>query len=585
MAKIQASVAMLKVLKAWGVENIYGLPGGSFDSTMNALWIMRNELTYVGVKHEEVGAIAAVAEGKATGKIGVTFGSAGPGAIHLLNGLYDAKVDNIPTLAIIAQVPSSHMNTDYFQEFDQKPWFDDVSVYNRIVMTAEQLPMVIDTAIRTAYAKRGVATVIIPKDFGWADIEDTYTPSAGAYAETPLSYAIRPEDVQRTLDLLAEAERPIIYYGKGARSAAKELEQLSDTLAIPLVSSYLGRGAIDVEHPDYMGSTGRVATKPGVDAAIEADVILFLGSNYEFGRHMFAPTARFIDVNTNPMDIGHRHSVELGVRADAAAFLAALVRAAAGRENGDHTSWREANRENKAQWRGWIEGKAKNDTDRTPLRFEPVFAAINNAVNDDAVFSFDVGNINIASARFLHLKPTHLWTTSPLYATMGYGLPASIATALRFPDRQQWNLAGDGAMAMVGPDLRTQADHHLPVINMVFSNSSLGFIEAEQDDTHQPHSGVILSDIDWATFAQSLGVKGYTIRTIAELTDVLEQVKNTTEPVLLDLKMTDDRQIPVEKYAMHRTGMEDIEEFNATYESHNLEEFKDIAARHGITLP
>lgn len=194
MATIQASVPMPKVLKAWGVENVYGLPGGSFDSTMNALWVMRDEIRYVGVKHEKVGTIAAVAEGKQTGRIGVCFGLAGPGAAHLINGLLDANFDNIPTLAIIAQVPSSTMNTDYFQEHDEKPWSDGISVYNRVVMTVEQLPMVIDTAIRD-------------------------------------------EDVTRTLDLLAEARRPIIYYGRGAKKAGQELQDLSAKLNIPLVSS------------------------------------------------------------------------------------------------------------------------------------------------------------------------------------------------------------------------------------------------------------------------------------------------------------------------------------------------------------
>lgn len=203
---------------------------------------------------------------------------------------------------------------------------------------------------------------------------------------------------------------------------------------------------------------------------------------------------------------------------------------------------------------------------------------------NDAVFSIDVGNITTASARFLHLKPTHLWTTSPLYATMGYGLPASIAASLRFPGRQQWNLTGDGAMAMVGPDLRTQADHHLPVINVVFANGSLGFIEAEQDDTHQPHSGEIVTDIDWAKLAESLGVTGCAVHTIEELTDVLAKLKDTTEPVLIDLKMTGDRQIPVEKYAANRTRIPDLEAFNVEYESESLEEFRDIAARHGVAL-
>lgn len=157
MTKVNASNAMLQVLKDWGVDTIYGLPGGSFDSTMNAIHDFRDSIRYIGVRHEEVGALAAVAEAKLTGKIAVTFGSAGPGAAHLLNGLYDAKTDNIPVLALIGQVPTAMMNTDFFQELNENPMFADVSVYARTVTTAEQLPQVVDTAIRTAYSKRGVA--------------------------------------------------------------------------------------------------------------------------------------------------------------------------------------------------------------------------------------------------------------------------------------------------------------------------------------------------------------------------------------------------------------------------------------------
>lgn len=163
MTKINASDAMLKVIEDWGVKNIYGLPGGSIDSTMNALYNRRDTLNYIQVRHEEVGALAAVGEAKVTGEIGVTFGSAGPGAVHLLNGLYDAQYDHVPVLALVGQVPTSAMNTNYFQELNENPMFADVSVYNRTVMTAEQMPAVVDEAIRQAYAKRGVAVIPFPK--------------------------------------------------------------------------------------------------------------------------------------------------------------------------------------------------------------------------------------------------------------------------------------------------------------------------------------------------------------------------------------------------------------------------------------
>lgn len=174
MAKISGSDAVLQVIQKWGVKHIYGLPGGSFDSTMNAIYNQRETLKYIQVRHEEAGAIAASADYKLTGKIGVCFGSAGPGAVHLLNGLYDAKEDGIPMLAIVAQVPTKRMNMDFFQAMNEEPIFDDVAVWNRTAMTAESLPMLTDEAIRQAYAHNGVAVLTIPKDLGWAEIEDNF---------------------------------------------------------------------------------------------------------------------------------------------------------------------------------------------------------------------------------------------------------------------------------------------------------------------------------------------------------------------------------------------------------------------------
>lgn len=583
MSKINASNAMLKVLTEWGVDTIYGLPGGSFDSTMNAIHDYRDKIRYIGVRHEEVGSLAAVAEAKLTGKIGVAFGSAGPGAAHLLNGLYDAKIDHIPMLALVAQVPTSMMNTDFFQELDEHPMFDDVSVYNRTVMTAEQLPQVVDTAIRTAYAKKGVAVVILPKDFGWTPIEDNYVSSADAFRAPGWYRSAHDEDIDRALDLIEAAERPVIFFGRGAKGAGAELYGLSELLGTPLLSSYLAKGIVDDGEPGYMLSTGRLATKPGVDIGHTADLIVFVGSNYEIGGFMFNPQAKFIDVNLDSAAIGARHAVELGIQADAPTFLRQLFERARGRKiTNNHASWLAAAKQDKAGWDAWVSSK-QSDT-REPVRFEPLYAELNKAAAPNAVFGIDVGNVNVATARFLHLGPDQKYVTSPLYATMGFGIPAGIAAALKFPDRQIWTLSGDGGAAMVIHDLVTQATYKLPVINVVFTNKSLGYIEAEQDDTGMPHSGIDLADVDFAKVAEGFGVKGYTVRTIDQWRTVLAEVKNTTEPVLIDVKITNDRILPVEAYPLRRTDRPDFDQFVALYEAQDLVPFAEIAGQHGVDL-
>ncbi|MCI6574644.1 MAG: pyruvate oxidase [Arcanobacterium sp.] len=583
MATINAADAMMKVLESWGVKRIYGLPGGSLDSTMNAIHNYRDRIHYVGVRHEEAGALAAVAEAKLTGRIGVTLGSAGPGAVHLLNGLYDAKTDHIPVLALIGQVPSSRMNLDFFQEMPENPMFADVAVYNRTVMTPQQLPLVIDAAIREAYEQRGVAVVVIPKDFGWAEIDDTYPSSANSFAQPQWVRAARDEDVQRTLDLLITAKRPYIYFGQGARPSGEALRELSDLLKVPLGSTYLGKPTLEGDEPAWMLSTGRVSTKPGVDVARNADTVLFLGTNFEFPA--FNPHADFIDVNLRPSTIGKRHKVALGIMADVNVFLQQLREAAQARATGGvdlgarHQGWYAAAVEDRAQWDAWIERKAQ-ERDISPARFEPLYAAINKIADPDAIFGVDVGNVNIATGRFLHMDHEKTFVTSPLYATMGFGVPAGIAAALEFPGREVWTLSGDGGFAMMSQDLITQRDQHLPIINVVFSNSSLGFIEAEQDDTQQPHSGVKISDVDFATVAQGFGVTGYTVRSAAEFEKVLSDVKGTREPVVIDVKITNDRLLPVEKFPTYAADMEGFEEFRAQYDAGELETFGEILARH-----
>ncbi|MCI7551768.1 MAG: pyruvate oxidase [Actinomycetaceae bacterium] len=578
MAKVQASAVMMRILEDWGVKRLYGLPGGSFDSTMNAIRTFRDRITYVGVRHEEVGALAAVAEAKLTGRIGVTFGSAGPGAVHLLNGLYDAKTDHVPVLALIGQVPTSRMNTDFFQEMPENPMFADVAVYNRTVMTAEQLPQIVDTAIRTAYEKRGVAVVVIPKDLGWAEIDDDYKSSAEAYTQGEWNRPADPADVERVLDLMSSAKRPMIYFGQGAAGSADLLREAAELFHTPLGATYLAKGILEGDEPYYMMSTGRVATKPGVDIARSADFVLFIGTNFEFP--MFSPEATFVDVNIRPSVLGSRHETKLGILADASIFMKQLIDAAKARgyqASEQQTRWFEAAQADRREWDAWVAKKA-TETDRVPVRFEPIYKLINEVADDNAVFGVDVGNTNIAVARFLDLNKDKRQVTSPLYATMGFGIPAGIAAAMEYPDREVWTLSGDGGAAMVVPDIITQAEHHLPVINIVFTNKSLGFIEAEQDDTHQPHSGVALQDVAFAKVAEGFGVKGYTVETFAQFEEAIREAKTSSQPVLIDVKLTNDRLLPVEQYPVDRASKSNFDEFVREYEAEDLTPFSEILA-------
>lgn len=532
MAKISGSDAVLKVIQKWGVKHIYGLPGGSFDSTMNAIYNQRETLKYIQVRHEEAGAIAASADYKLTGKIGVCFGSAGPGAVHLLNGLYDAKEDGIPMLAIVAQVPTKRMNMDFFQAMNEEPIFDDVAVWNRTAMTAESLPMMTDEAIRQAYAHNGVAVLTIPKDFGWAEIEDNFETNASVHI---VNYpAPTAESVADAVKLIKAAKSPMIYFGVGAKDAAEELKAASEKFKMPLVSSVLAKGIIEDDYPAYLGSTGRVAPKPGAEIGFSTDLILWVGNNVPFSIFLFNKKAKVIQIDIDSEKFGKRHHTNVAIQADAKKALAAINAAGEAR---DDSAFYDAAVADKKNWDKWQ--ASFNDSTESPVRPEPIFDVLNQEASDKAVWAIDVGNVNINFERLIRMHDDQKWATSGIYATMGFGVPAALAAKVNYPDRDVYSLSGDGAFAMLSEEILAQVKYNLHIINIVFSNETLGFIEAEQtDDSHQPLSGVDLPDTDWAKVGEGYGAVGYTVRTKAEFKQALEDAKKTDKPVVIDVKLT-----------------------------------------------
>ncbi len=571
VAKINAADAMIKVLEDWGIHQIYGLPGGSFDSTMNALYNRRKTMTYIQVRHEEVGALAASGEAKITGRIAATFGSAGPGAVHLLNGLYDAQYDHVPVLALVGQVPTSAMNTNYFQEMNENPMFADVSVYNRTVMTAEQMPHVVDEAIRQAYKYGGVAVVTIPKDLGWQEINDDYVSSANLY-QKPLLPEPDVGRVDQALAILQNAKRPIMYVGQGAKRA--DVLALSEKLHLPIVVTALGKDVVPDNYQANMGSAGRVATKPGVELARAADAVLFLGSDFPFQPSFINPDAKYIQVDIDSSKFGRRHTVDVAILADAKKTVALMLERSHPRKA---DAWYKAAVANKANWTAWI--NSFGESAATPMRVEPVFKQINAMATDDAIFQVDVGNVTINGMRFLDTSKQQRFTTSGWYATMGYALPAAIGAQTEYPDRQVWSVSGDGGFSMVMQDIMTQVKYKMPIINVILTNESLGFIEAEQDDTHQPHSGIdLLPGMHYAEASAALGAEGYEVTTLKELKDAFAAAQHRTGPVVINVRITDDRPLPVEQLKLDAevNDPDEVAAFVKKYHAEGLIPFREL---------
>ncbi|WP_423364292.1 pyruvate oxidase [Mycoplasma sp. P36-A1] len=574
--KINSALAMLNVLSDYGVKHIYGLPGGSINSTMEALYNDQSNIEYIQVRHEEVGALAAAAHSKLTKKIGVCFGSAGPGAVHLLNGLYDAKHDKTPVLAIIGQVSSKFMNTNYFQEMNEDPMLRDVSVYNRVVMDPQQMPYMVEDAIRAAYEYNGVACLTIPVDFGTVDINDTYITSAKQFN---IKHPIAEEsDIDAAIDLLKQAKQPLLFYGIGAKGCKDELKELSTKLQMPVVSTALARNIIGDDFENYLKASGRLGTKPATEAIAHADLIMFVGSDFPFAQVMFRPDQKFIQIDIKPSIVGKRHRVDVGINADAKSTLRSIIDKLDG--NVTESAYLKACKINMDYWNKYTKDLANLKLEKVTA--ENIMANLANILKDDAIIVGDVGNVSIQCVRNIDFKPNQLWTTSGIYATMGYGVCGGIAAKLAYPSRQVVTVNGDGGFSMVCQDILTQVKYNLPVINIVMSNDSLGFIESEQYAT-QHIFGVDLYEADFGLMAKSMSAVGYTVNSIEELKMVFEQdeVINPTKPVVIDVKISQNRPLPTHRLELdpNKFSQEQISNFKKAYYINEMPLFKDILAK------
>lgn len=571
MTKINAGTAMIKVFEAWGIDHIYGIPGGSFNSTMDALYHEWQSVKYVQVRHEEAGALAAAADAKLTGKVGAVFGSAGPGATHLINGLYDAQMDNVPVVALLGQVASSSMNYNDFQEMNENPMFADVSIYNRTVMSPESLPHVVDEAIKAAYKFKGVAVVTIPVDYGFAEIDEQEI----ATAKNHKTGVLQPddEDLQAALPYFEQAKKPVLYIGQGLFGHFDAIDAFSKHFSMPIAASVLAKGIVPDLYENFLGFAGRVATKPANEALAEADLIVFVGSDFPFGRRFFNPDANFVQVDIDASKFGRRHQTDVSVLGDGATALRKWTEMAAPRPA---DAWIKANQENARNWHAW---RHSFDHDsQEPLRPEPVYREINRIAAPDALFVTDVGNVTIHSIRHLEMTGEQRFTTSGWFATMGNGVPGGIAAQLSYPDRQVFTFSGDGGFAMQMQDIITQVKYNLPIINVVFSNDSFGFIEAEQEDTEQTKFGVQLAGADFGKVGEALGAKGFTVTKEEELASVFTQAKESHGPVVIDVKIANERPLPVEELKLDpkRFSAEEIAAFKAKYQVHDLPALSEL---------
>ena len=581
--KITASAAMLNVLKTWGVDTIYGIPSGTLSSLMDAL-AEDKDIRFLQVRHEETGALAAVMQAKFGGSIGVAVGSGGPGATHLINGVYDAAMDNTPFLAILGSRPVNELNMDAFQELNQNPMYNGIAVYNKRVAYAEQLPKVIDEACRAAVSKKGPAVVEIPVNFGFQEIDENSYYGSGSYERSFIAPALNEVEIDKAVEILNNAERPVIYAGYGGVKAGEVITELSRKIKAPIITTGKNFEAFEWNYEGLTGSAYRVGWKPANEVVFEADTVLFLGSNFPFAEvyEAFKNTEKFIQVDIDPYKLGKRHALDASILGDAGQAAKAILDKVNPVES---TPWWRANVKNNQNWRDYmnkLEGKTEGE-----LQLYQVYNAINKHADQDAIYSIDVGDTTQTSTRHLHMTPKNMWRTSPLFATMGIALPGGIAAKKDNPDRQVWNIMGDGAFNMCYPDVITNVQYDLPVINVVFSNDKYAFIKDKYEDTNKHLFGCDFTNADYAKIAEAQGAVGFTVNRIEDIDAVVaEAVKLNKEgkTVVIDARITPHRPLPVEVLELDpkQHSEEAIKAFKEKYEAEELVPFRLFLEEEGL---
>ena len=581
--KITASAAMLNVLKTWGVDTIYGIPSGTLSSLMDAL-AEDKDIRFLQVRHEETGALAAVMQAKFGGSIGVAVGSGGPGATHLINGVYDAAMDNTPFLAILGSRPVNELNMDAFQELNQNPMYNGIAVYNKRVAYAEQLPKVIDEACRAAVSKKGPAVVEIPVNFGFQEIDENSYYGSGSYERSFIAPALNEVEIDKAVEILNNAERPVIYAGYGGVKAGEVITELSRKIKAPIITTGKNFEAFEWNYEGLTGSAYRVGWKPANEVVFEADTVLFLGSNFPFAEvyQAFKNTEKFIQVDIDPYKLGKRHALDASILGDAGQAAKAILDKVNPVES---TPWWRANVKNNQNWRDYmnkLEGKTEGE-----LQLYQVYNAINKHADQDAIYSIDVGDTTQTSTRHLHMTPKNMWRTSPLFATMGIALPGGIAAKKDNPDRQVWNIMGDGAFNMCYPDVITNVQYDLPVINVVFSNDKYAFIKDKYEDTNKHLFGCDFPNADYAKIAEAQGAVGFTVDRIEDIDAVVaEAVKLNKEgkTVVIDARITPHRPLPVEVLELDPKlhSEEAIKAFKEKYEAEELVPFRLFLEEEGL---
>ena len=528
MAKKNLAELLVDALLAAGVKRVYGIAGDSLNGITEA--IRTNEsIKWIHVRHEETAAFAAGAEAHLTGSLAVCAGSCGPGNLHLINGLYDSNRSRVPVLAIAAHIPSYEIGSRYFQETHPESIFRECSHYCELVSQAEQMPRVLEIAIQTALAKRGVAVVVLPGDVALREAIN----SKPRLHFPEISTTIRPsdEEIAKTAGILNESRKVTIFGGAGCAGAHTELIELAGKLNAPIVHALRGKEFIEYDNPFGVGMTGLLGFSSGYRAMMECDTLLMLGTDFPY-QQFYPEKATIIQVDIRGEQIGRRTKVDLGVVGDVKTTLRALLPNLTEKTDDQHLS---ASIQHYQKTRKELDDLAVGETGQKSIHPQYVAKVISELAAKDAIFTCDVGTPTIWAARYLAMNGKRRLLGSFSHGSMASALPQAIGAQLVYPDRQVITLSGDGGLAMLMGDLLSLRQLDLPVKLIVFDNSALGFVELEMKAAGILDFATELHNPDFAKMAEAAGVLGLKANVPEQVLPMLAQALNHPGPALVEV--------------------------------------------------
>ncbi|MBK5437739.1 ubiquinone-dependent pyruvate dehydrogenase [Pseudomonas sp. TH32] len=527
MAKITLAQQLATTLEQAGIKRIWGLTGDSLNGLTDSLRTM-DSIEWMHVRHEEVAAFAAGAEAAATGELTVCAGSCGPGNLHLINGLFDCHRNHVPVLAIAAQIPSSEIGLNYFQETHPQELFKECSHFIELVTNPEQMPHVLHRAMRSAILNRGVAVVVIPGDVSLLEVEDTFKPWPALLAPRTLP---AEQDLQRLTDILEHSGKVTLLCGSGCAGAHDEVVALADALGAPVVHALRGKEHVEWDNPFDVGMTGLIGFSSGYHAMLNCDTLIMLGTDFPY-RQFYPTDAKIIQVDRNPQALGRRATLDLGIAADVSETIQALLPRLNRKTD---RSFLETSLKHYEKARQGLDDLAEPSKAGRPIHPQYVARLLSELADDDAIFTADVGSPTVWAARYLKMNGKRRLIGSFNHGSMANAMPQAIGAQAAFPGRQVISMSGDGGFTMLMGDFISLAQLNLPVKLVVFNNSSLGFVAMEMKAAGYLDTGTELKNPDFAAMSNAMGILGIRVEQSEDLEPALRRALAHDGPVLVDV--------------------------------------------------